>query len=88
MAAITFDSLQAVKILESAGVDRKQAEAVVEVVAKAATLPDVSELATKADLSDLRTDLANAKVQKVQIVLAVVAIVALMDSVLFFLLRR
>jgi len=51
---MTFNSLRAVKILEHAGVARNQAEAFAEIVSNAADTPDISDLATKADLEQLR----------------------------------
>lgn len=50
MTAITFDTLQASRRLRDAGVDERTAEAIVEVVSQTTELPDISKLATKADL--------------------------------------
>ena len=51
--SISFDTLDAMRRLEQAGMERAQAEATVETMREAQ-----SELATKADLSDLRSELA------------------------------
>ena len=53
MSTSTFDTLDAMRRLEQAGMERAQAEATVETIREAQ-----SELATKADLSDLRSELA------------------------------
>ena len=53
MSTSTFDTLDAMRRLEQAGMERAQAEATVETIREAR-----SELATKADLSDLRSELA------------------------------
>ena len=56
MSTGTFDTLDAMRRLEKAGMERAQAEATVETIREAQ-----SELATKADLSDLRSELAAVK---------------------------
>ena len=53
MASTSFDTLAAARALEAAGVDRKQAEAHANALRQAATA-DRDDLATKADLVDLR----------------------------------
>ena len=53
MSAATFDTLSAARDLEAAGIERKQAEAIAEGMRRAAGA-DRGELATKADLADLR----------------------------------
>ena len=53
MASTSFDTLAAARALEAAGVDRKQAEAHANALRQAATA-DRDDLATKADLIDLR----------------------------------
>ena len=61
MTASTFNPLAAARALEAAGIERRQAEAHAEALRQAATA-DRDELATKAGLdnlrSELRTDLA------------------------------
>jgi len=54
MAAITFDTLQFVQTLEKAGVDREQASAFAHAVRDS---HESAELATKADLCELKTEL-------------------------------
>ena len=53
MSAATFDTLSAARALEAAGIERKQAEAIAEGMRRAVSA-DRGELATKADLADLR----------------------------------
>ena len=60
MTATTFNPLEAARDLEAAGVERKQAEAHAEALRRAATA-DRDELATKADLTELRADLAGLR---------------------------
>ena len=59
MAASTFDALAATRDLEAAGIERRQAEAIAEGMREAAGA-DRAELATKADLAELRADLYRA----------------------------
>jgi len=54
MAAITFDTLQFVQTLEKAGIDREQASAFANAVRDS---HESAELATKADLRELRSEL-------------------------------
>ena len=53
MTASTFDALGATRDLEAAGIERRQAEAIAEGMRRAAGA-DHAELATKADLAELR----------------------------------
>jgi len=55
MISIGFDTLGASKRLREAGMDERAAEAVVEIMQRTTTLPDISDLATKAEL---KTELA------------------------------
>ena len=55
MSAVAFDTLTAARDLEAAGIERRQAEAIAGTVRTAA---DREALATKADLAELRADLA------------------------------
>ena len=57
MSATTFDTLTAARELESAGIERRQAEAIAQGMRRAASA-DREQLATKADLAELRADLA------------------------------
>ena len=53
MTATTFNPLEAVRDLEAAGVERRQAEAIAEGMRRAATA-DHDALATKAGIATLR----------------------------------
>ena len=57
MSTAAFDTLTAARALEAAGIERRQAEAIAEGMRRAAGA-DRDELATKADLADVRADLA------------------------------
>ena len=57
MNAATFDTYAAAKRLRDAGFDERQAEAAVSMVRDAAGA-DREQLATKADLAEVRADLA------------------------------
>ena len=56
MSAVAFDTLTAARDLEAAGIERRQAEAIAGTVRTAAAERDA--LATKADLAELRADMA------------------------------
>ena len=56
--AAAFDTLTAARRMEDAGMKREQAEAVAEGLRSAADA-DREELATKADLADLKADLVD-----------------------------
>ena len=89
MTATAFDTLGIVRDLEAAGVERRQAEAHAEAVAKAANAGH-GELATKADvdkgLGELKTDMANLETRltvrfvgiAVGIVIAIVGLLKLL----------
>ena len=57
MNASTFDTLTAARDLEAAGVERRQAEAIAEGMRQAAGAGR-DELATRADLADVRAEIA------------------------------
>ena len=59
MNAATFDTHQAVRRLEAAGIETRQAEAIVSEVRDAATT-DRADLATKADLAALEARMYRA----------------------------
>ena len=59
MSAATFDTHQAVRRLEAAGIETRQAEAIVSEVRDAATA-DRAEFATKADLAGLEARMYRA----------------------------
>ena len=58
MAAV-FGTHAAVRGLEAAGIDTKHAEAIVETM-RAARTADMDQLATRADLAELRADIYRA----------------------------
>ena len=57
MSAAAFDTLTTARELEAAGIERRQAEAIAEGMRRAAGA-DREQLATKADLAEVRADLA------------------------------
>lgn len=61
MTSIAFDTHDAVKTLRNAGVDERSAEAMVEVMKRTTDLPRVDHLATKADIAELRTEIAKVE---------------------------
>ena len=75
MTATDFDALAAARDIEAAGLERAQAEAIAGAMRQAAAA-DRDELATKADLANLRADLYRALwIQTGSIVGAIVAAV-------------
>jgi len=67
MSAVTFDTLEFVNTLKSAGMPAEQAEAVSVAVRKAQDSADVArrgEMATKGDIADVKGDVVrlNAKI--------------------------
>ena len=56
MSPATFDTLTAARKLEAAGIERRQAEAHAEALREAISA-DRDELATKADIADLKADM-------------------------------
>ena len=62
MSASTFDTFNAARALEAAGVERDQAEAIAgAIAAQALTRVDLEPLATKADLTAVRSELATIR---------------------------
>ena len=59
MTTTTFDALAAARDLKAAGIEAEHAEAIAEGMRRAAGA-DRDELATKADLAELRADLYRA----------------------------
>ena len=57
MTATTFNPLAAARALEAAGVERRQAEAIAEGTHQAADAAANADLATKADLTEVRNDI-------------------------------
>ena len=62
MAATTFDALKAVRDLEAAGVESRQAEAIARAMRDAADA-DREDLVTKADIAVLKADVAALEVR-------------------------
>lgn len=95
MNAMTFNTLDAVRRIQAAGLDRAHAEAVVDEIAAAQ-----EHLFTKTDgeqlRAELKADVQSAKAEldvkieaaKAQLVLAMLAIVGFADGILFFALRH
>jgi hypothetical protein len=77
MNAIVFDTHEAANRFKAAGFTEEQVEALVDVTRRTTALPDVSTLATKTDLaevkSELRTAIASAQVQTITVILTAVA---------------
>jgi hypothetical protein len=61
MTTITFDTLKLARKLEAAGFPQKQAADTAEALAE--SLGEVSDLATKADMAALRSDMAELKAE-------------------------
>jgi hypothetical protein len=73
-ATLRIDTLKFVRRLTEAGMERQMAEAIVEGLAEA----DMSELATKADITLLRTEIVELKAEMFRfMMLQAVAIVGL-----------
>ena len=67
MSAVTLDTHAHVKRLVGAGMSETQAEAVINALKQTAELPDISHLATKADLqitkAELQTSIAEVRAE-------------------------
>lgn len=82
MAANTFDALEAARALESAGMERRQAEATAEQL-RAAAGADRDQLATKADLDQVRAEMKAAIANAVnRMMIAQLAIAGLLFAAL------
>jgi hypothetical protein len=57
MSAMAFDTHEAANRFKAAGFTDDQVEAQVDVTRRTTSLPDVSSLASRADLAELRSDL-------------------------------
>jgi len=68
MSALAFDTHKAVKALKEAGFDDAQAEAVVGTVADAVG----GNVATKADIASLRTEIAELKADMLKVAIGIV----------------
>ena len=62
MATATFDTLHAAKALTAAGFEAQQAEAITDTIRDAFT----ESVATKADIAELRADMASLKTRLVE----------------------
>lgn len=91
MNAMTFDTHAAAKEFESAGFTAEQVDALVNVSRQTTSLPDVSTLATKSDIAELRSDfkaeIAGAKLQAVTIILSGMAVITAANTIFSRLLR-
>lgn len=83
-----FDTLRASRALRDAGVDERQADAIVGIVQQSAALPDISELATKKDLEVLENRLKGEINEKLrQQLLAFLALNAALAGLVVAILR-
>lgn len=69
MSSATFDTLAAARALEASGLSGAQAEAVIQTVRSAV----VEGVATKADIADLRADMAQLETRMTRTLYAVAA---------------
>ena len=83
MTAAAFDTHAAVKTLREAGADEAMAEAIVN-TASAAAGADRDELATKADIAEVRADIADLKADMPKVAIGVVIANATLTAVLVF----
>ncbi|CAK0771771.1 DUF1640 domain-containing protein [uncultured Gammaproteobacteria bacterium] len=82
MTTITFDTLKFVHRLRDAGIPEPQAEAIAEAFKDASGEAD---LATKADVADVRRDIAEAKVDLLKWMFgALAAQTAFLSAIKFF----
>ena len=80
MSTAAFDTLSAARKLEAAGVERRQAEAHAEALRQAISA-DRGELATKADIADLKADMLKVAIG---VAIGVVIANATLTAVLVF----
>ena len=80
MSTVIFDTLSAARKLEAAGVERRQAEAHAEALRQAISA-DRGELATKADIADLKADMLKVAIG---VAIGVVIANATLTAVLVF----
>ena len=80
MSTAAFDTLSAARKLEAAGVERRQAEAHAEALRQAISA-DRDELATKADIADLKADMLKVAIG---VAIGVVIANATLTAVLVF----
>jgi hypothetical protein len=97
MNAMTFDTHAAAKEFESAGFTAEQVDALVNVTRQTTSLPDVSILATKSDLAELRiatksdiaelraelrAEVATAKLQAITVLISAMAVFTAVGTLL------
>ena len=83
MNAVAFDTHAAVKTLRDAGADEAMAEAIVNTASNAAGA-DRADIATKADLAEVRGDIADLKADMPKVAIGVVIANATLTAVLVF----
>ena len=80
MATQTFDTLNAARELEAAGIQPEQAAAIANQL-RVAAKPDLAEMATRSDIGDLRAEFYRALwLQAGAIIAATVALVKLIPG--------
>ena len=80
MAASTFDSLEASRKLKQAGIEQQHAEAIADQLRSAAGA-DLNQLATSANLAELRADIYRALwIQGAGIVLIIGPLIAIVAA--------
>jgi len=90
MTSLIFDTHAAAKRYQSAGFTDAQVEALVDIARDTTALPDVSSLATKADLdtkidrvqAELKAAIASSQVQTITLVLAGMAAIVTLSNLL------
>jgi len=90
MSSLIFDTHAAAKRYQSAGFTDAQVEALVDIARDTTALPDVSSLATKADLdtkidrvqAELKAAIASSQVQTITLVLAGMAAIVTLSNLL------
>ena len=87
MNAIVFDTHEAAKAFEGAGFTKEQVEVLVDNARRTTSLPDISLLATRADLHELRAEIEKAKVQAITIILSAMAAMTVIGSLIGKLIR-
>ncbi len=80
MTDVPFDTMAALRRLEAGGFSSEQAEAITMTVREGVT----GGVATKADIAELRADIAS---RELRLVLAVAAMIGLATAILGFLIR-
>lgn len=83
MNTMTFDTLKLARRLEASGFTQQQAAGAAEAMAE--SMAEISGLATKADVSDLRRDLAETKAELLKWMFgALAAQTAFLSAIKFF----